>query len=415
MEVLESMADHALADETLSEARIGGISSAEAVCFPMLAGGVAVGVLGIPDGAALTRNDRKALGAAAVLLAIALRNVQSFGETREHSVRDGLTGCFNRNYGLETLDRELRRARRSGGPLSIVMFDIDHFKTINDTLGHLRGDEILRAIGAQLTRVLRSTDVSCRYGGDEFLAILPDTHVLGAEQVAETLRREIGTLAIAAGERVIAVTVSVGLAAAAPDELDVTALVERADDALYQAKRAGRNRFCVAAPPGVPSSSEPRMDLAAPTSRSATACRGAETILVVDDEPLVRDLIDRSLGPCGYTILSAKNAADAIAIGEAHRGPIHLLLTDVIMPDLNGPDLAQRIRRRWPGIKVLYVSGFVGHAAVDVPSLSREDAFLQKPFTADALAIKVREQLDFPGGDAAGSSTVFPVRDDSVA
>ena len=163
------------------------------------------------------RDDRKTIGAAAALIAIALRNVQLFGETREQSRRDRLTGCFNHQHCLETLDVELRRARRSGRPLSIVMFDIDHFKSINDDLGHLRGDEILRAVGAQLTRLLRITDVSCRYGGDEFLIILPDTHVAGAEHVAETLRREIATLVIAAtAERVLPVTASIGVATAAP-------------------------------------------------------------------------------------------------------------------------------------------------------------------------------------------------------
>ena len=204
--------------------------------------GVTVGVLGIHDGATITSDQRKALGAATGLIAIAVRNVQLFLETREHSLRDSLTNCFNRGHGLETLDGELRRARRSRQPLSILMFDIDHFKTINDELGHLRGDDLLRAVGAQLTRVLRSTDVRCRYGGDEFLIILPDTPLIGAAQVAESVRREMATLAMVAGGKTIAVTVSVGVAAAGPAELGVTSLIERADDALYQAKRAGRDR-----------------------------------------------------------------------------------------------------------------------------------------------------------------------------
>jgi diguanylate cyclase (GGDEF)-like protein len=397
MDMLESMADRAVSNEIPSKGRLEGISDAEAVYFPMFAGGEAIGVLGIPDGTALPLDDRKALGAAAALIAIALRNVQLFKETRDHSVRDRLTGCFNREHCLETLDGEMRRAKRSGRPLSIVMFDIDGFKAINDELGHLRGDEILRAVGAQLTRVLRSTDVSCRYGGDEFLIILPDTHLLGAGHVAETLRREIATLAIAAtGERVFAVTASVGVAAAAPAELDVAALINRTDEALYRAKRAGRNRVCVAAVQlGSAPAVEPQVrDLKASTSRSAAADTGAETILVADDEPFAHDLIRRGLEPCGYTILSARNAADAIAIGEAHRGPIHLLLTDVVMPDLHGPDLAQRIRRLRPEIKVLYVSGFIDHPAVDLATLGRDAAFLQKPFTSDALATKVREELN---------------------
>ncbi|MBI4484997.1 MAG: GGDEF domain-containing protein, partial [Acidobacteria bacterium] len=130
-----------------------------------------------------------------------------------------------------------------------LMFDIDHFKTINDELGHLRGDDLLRAVGAQLTRVLRSTDVRCRYGGDEFLIILPDTPLSGAQQAAESVRRKMATLAMVAGGKTIPVTVSIGVAEVGPAELGVAGLLGRADGALYQAKRDGRDRCCVAGAP----------------------------------------------------------------------------------------------------------------------------------------------------------------------
>jgi two-component system cell cycle response regulator len=123
------------------------------------------------------------------------------------------------------------------------MLDIDNFKTINDELGHLRGDDLLRAVGAQLTHVLRSTDMRCRYGGDEFLIVLPDTALIGAQQVAESVRREMATLAMVAGGKTIPVTVSIGIAVAGRAELGVASLIERADAALYQAKRAGRDRL----------------------------------------------------------------------------------------------------------------------------------------------------------------------------
>jgi diguanylate cyclase (GGDEF)-like protein len=245
VEELESIAERALLPESLSEAGIEGTVDGEAVCFPMLAGETVVGVLGIRGGSTLTHDERKGLAAATGLIAIAVRNVHLFLETKEHGLRDGLTSCFNRTYGLEALELELRRARRMRQPLSILMFDIDHFKTINDRLGHLRGDDVLRAVGAQLTQVTRSTDVRCRYGGDEFLVILPDTPLLGAQHVAESLRKQIGTLAMVAGDHTVAVTASVGVAAATASETGVTALIERADEALYRAKRSGRNRFCV--------------------------------------------------------------------------------------------------------------------------------------------------------------------------
>jgi diguanylate cyclase (GGDEF)-like protein len=246
VETHEAIADRALLPATLPEARLTGILEGDVLCFPMVAASVPLGVVGIQEAATLTAHQRKALGAAAGLMAIAVRNVELLLETREQSLRDGLTGCFNRGHGLETLDGELRRARRSRQPLSILMFDIDHFKTINDELGHLRGDDLLRAVGAKLTRVLRSSDVRCRYGGDEFLIILPDTPVIGAQQVAESLRREMAGLAMVAGDRTIAVTASVGIASAGPAELGVAAFIDRADDALYRAKRAGKDRYAVA-------------------------------------------------------------------------------------------------------------------------------------------------------------------------
>ena len=248
LDELEAIGDRALAPATLADARRSGIVDDDVLCFPMVVASVPVGALGIQGGGSIDAAQRIALGAAAVLIAIAVRNVQWISATREHSLRDGLTNCVTRGHGLETLDGELRRARRSQQPLSIVMFDIDHFKTVNDELGHPRGDDLLRAVGAQLTRVLRQTDVRCRYGGDEFLIILPDTPLAGAQQVAESVRGAIATLTMVAGDRTLPVTVSLGVAAAGPAELGITGLIERADQGLYEAKRGGRNRWAVAAP-----------------------------------------------------------------------------------------------------------------------------------------------------------------------
>jgi diguanylate cyclase (GGDEF)-like protein len=258
----ESMAEHALAPARLAETRVVGLVEGTVLSFPMVAG-QPVGVLAIDDGVTLDGDQRRALGVATGLIAIAVRNVQLFLETQEQNLRDSLTGCFNRGHGLEALGGELDRARRSRQPLSILMFDIDHFKTVNDQLGHLRGDDLLRAVGAQLTHVLRSTDLKCRYGGDEFLIILPDTPIAGAQHAAEAVRRKIAALAIVSGGKTIPVTVSIGVAEAGPAELGVAALIERADDALYQAKRDGRNRSHLSRRPSpVVAAREPAVGLA---------------------------------------------------------------------------------------------------------------------------------------------------------
>ncbi len=247
-EELEALAERAAVLETLPDARLVGIVEGDDLCFPLVAN-VVVGVLGIHKGAAMTAEQRKALGLAVALVAIAVRNVQLFLETREYSLRDSLTSCVSRDHGLETLDREMERSRRSTQPLSILMVDIDQFKQINDGLGHLRGDDLLREVGTLLTRVLRRTDVKCRYGGDEFLIILLDTSVAGAQQAAESLRRKVAALPIIVDGKALSVTVSVGIAEAGPSEHGTTGLIGRADHALYQAKREGRNRCRVALTP----------------------------------------------------------------------------------------------------------------------------------------------------------------------
>ena len=143
------------------------------ICFPMIIGGVPEGVLGVAPEPTPTDHQRSVLSAAAALLAVSLKNSELFREVRENSVRDGLTGCFNRMHALEVLDAELRRARRSRLPLSLVMFDLDNFKGINDRHGHLCGDAVLAAVGATMKAELRGSDLKCRYGGDEFMVILP--------------------------------------------------------------------------------------------------------------------------------------------------------------------------------------------------------------------------------------------------
>jgi diguanylate cyclase (GGDEF)-like protein len=185
-------------------------------------------------------------------MAISVRNLQLFYETREMSLRDALTGCFNRAHGLEALDGELRRARRSGRPVSVLMIDLDHFKTVNDRLGRLRGDDLLQRVGTLLTKVVRTTDLRCRYGGDKFLIILPETPAAGAEQVAECVRRELAMLSVTGSETTMQITASLGVATSVPGDRSATALIERVDGALYQAKRGGRNRFCVATQPVPP-------------------------------------------------------------------------------------------------------------------------------------------------------------------
>jgi diguanylate cyclase (GGDEF)-like protein len=216
-----------------------GVEQDGFLCYVISTGDQATGVIGVAP-ASVPPAVRRTIGAAATLLGIALRNVQLFAEVRDHGLRDSLTGCFNRAHGLDALDGELTRARRGNSELSVMMFDVDRFKGINDEHGHLCGDEVLAAVGQRLRQVQRRSDLRCRYAGDEFLVILPETPTAGAARVAEWVRSEIEQIVVARGDARITPAISVGIATATSGEL-AGALLERADRALYAAKAAGRN------------------------------------------------------------------------------------------------------------------------------------------------------------------------------
>jgi len=217
------------------------------VCFPMIIGGVPEGVLGVAPEPALTDHQRSVLSAAAALLAVSLKNSELFREVRENSVRDALTGCFNRRHSMDVLDSELRRTRRSRSTFSLLMFDLDHFKEINDRHGHLCGDAVLAQVAHRMKAVLRGSDVKCRWGGEEFLVLLPDTCLEpGARHVAEMLRRDLEEHPIHWNDHTVVITASFGITEVVMGADDATAMIGRADAALYEAKQLGRNRVVVA-------------------------------------------------------------------------------------------------------------------------------------------------------------------------
>jgi diguanylate cyclase (GGDEF)-like protein len=236
----EHVADHALITDAAWAS--DAIVADGHLCIPMTAGGHPVGVLGLPDTAGpFTPARKRVIAMAGALLAIAIRNAQLFHDLRENSLRDGLTGCFNRTHALEVIDSELRRARRSQMPVSLIMFDIDRFKSVNDRHGHLCGDAVLAAVGVKMREVLRGSDLRCRYGGEEFVVLLPETPLEGAKRVADTLRRSLADMPITWKGEAVAVTASFGVSVALPAEVDSKALIARADAALYRAKDQGRN------------------------------------------------------------------------------------------------------------------------------------------------------------------------------
>lgn len=164
---------------------------------------------------------------------------------QELAVRDSLTGLYNRRYLDETLEREVSRARREGNPLSLVMLDIDYFKRVNDTYGHQVGDEALRMLATTLLADIRAEDVACRYGGEEFLILLPNMPLETAMQRAEAWRKAVEELSVVLGNFHITFTVSLGVAAYPEHGKTPDDLTRCADQALYRAKNQGRNQISV--------------------------------------------------------------------------------------------------------------------------------------------------------------------------
>ncbi len=166
---------------------------------------------------------------------------------RELAYRDELTGLYNNRYFQELMDKEVERSRRYGHALSLLFFDIDHFKEINDNFGHLAGDRALRQVAEKIQQIMRSADVVVRYGGDEFVVIMPETGRDGLEVFAERLRRGIEEMTVPVEPGQVQLTVSIGGAiyTSQNPEVNKMTLLAAADKAIYQAKRTGRNRLTI--------------------------------------------------------------------------------------------------------------------------------------------------------------------------
>jgi diguanylate cyclase (GGDEF)-like protein/PAS domain S-box-containing protein len=163
-------------------------------------------------------------------------------ELREQSTHDALTGLYNRHFLEESFGRELLLAERTGHPVSVVMGDLDHFKAVNDRDGHLAGDEVLRVFGNLIKRNARASDIACRYGGEEFLLVLPGMTEEGAAERAEESRRAMAATPVRHGASQITVTASFGVATFPLHGRTTDELIAAADGALYSAKTEGRNR-----------------------------------------------------------------------------------------------------------------------------------------------------------------------------
>ncbi|CAN5597917.1 diguanylate cyclase [soil metagenome] len=223
-------------------ASLAGIST---LCVPLVAQGASLGLLHVnaPSDGGPGDNDAEMIESVAEQLAMAMANLQLRETLRVQSLRDPLTGLFNRRYLEENMQRELQRCERRGLPLSLLMIDVDHFKQFNDRHGHAAGDAVLAHVGHTLQSLIRNEDLACRYGGEEFTVILPETDALVAVERAEAIRAAVGSTTLVHLRQTLGpVTVSIGVATFPADGTTPELLFEFADSSLYRAKAEGRDR-----------------------------------------------------------------------------------------------------------------------------------------------------------------------------
>ncbi len=215
-------------------------------CLPLVAQGETVGLLYLEEAADYKIDDQD-LAVFTETTAFALANLRLRERLRNQSVRDVLTGLFNRRYLEETLELEFARARREQRPASIIMLDIDHFKRFNDLHGHDAGDLVLKAVGQVIKGTIRTSDIACRYGGEEFMLVLPGNTVEEAAALAERVRTATEQIEISHNNATLGkVTMSLGVRGISRNGDLPADVVAAADRALYAAKGAGRNTFAIA-------------------------------------------------------------------------------------------------------------------------------------------------------------------------
>jgi two-component system, cell cycle response regulator len=301
---------------------------------------------------------------------------QSIDLLRQQVGLDGLTQLINHMRFLEILQQEINRAVRYRTALSIIMADVDHFKSINDFFGHQAGDHVLKNISAQLKKQLRDSDHIARYGGEEFAVILPMTPLKDALFTAERLRKSIETQKIFYDGRSIAVTMSFGVASLEKhQDISIEGFIKMADDALYDAKNSGRNRCC-------------------PYKHHNPNQEPLLTVLVIDDEEVVLVTVTKMLERLGYDVLAAKSSQDVESLLKTHPNKIDMVIMDMVMPDMDPDQILSSIRDQHAEAKVLLSSGYSLNSGGNHQLLNRTDGFLQKPYHLAELSQIVHTTLN---------------------
>jgi diguanylate cyclase (GGDEF)-like protein len=289
---------------------------------------------------------------------------------------DGMTQLYNHKSFLEILHQEISSATRYKKPLSIIIGDVDHFKSVNDFFGHQAGDYALKCVSSQLKKLLRDSDHIARYGGEEFGIILPMTTLKEAIQTAERLRKSIESEKIVYRERSISITMSFGVALLENNrQIDVEGLIKMADEALYDAKNSGRNKCC-------------HYKLQNPEKPLSS------TVLVIDDEEVVLVTVTKMLERLGYAVIAVKSGREAADLLHQKGIKIDMVIMDMVMPDTSPDQILKDIRNFNSESKVVLTSGYNLSSGGNENLLNKTNGFLQKPYQLAELSRIVKATLN---------------------
>jgi diguanylate cyclase (GGDEF)-like protein/putative nucleotidyltransferase with HDIG domain len=314
---------------------------------------------------------------------------------RQMAAHDSLTKLYNRAYFEEQTEQAWQLARRYNHNMAVAITDIDHFKSINDTHGHLVGDRILREFAGILTQVARTSDVVARYGGDEFVVLLPHTDLPSGLTLGNRIRKAVDEHLFCADSLCLKLTASVGLATSrdiTPSD-HASEMLRLADVALYTAKREGRNRCCLWTP-----SKEREAGVDVSESRIQGGQKEGAThtpfLLVVDDDEMILKVLKRILEGAGYRVETAGGSQEAIEKVRQHPGQYDAAITDLTMPGLSGLDLLAALRQTDSFVMTVVMTGYA--TKENAVACLREGAFdfIEKPVTPVQLLAVMEKVLE---------------------